>query len=672
MKLRGVMRCLLAALLISCGGGGGDGGSGGPLPCIASVQPGPVPSDVGGPGGASGVGDGGGSAGAGSVGGAEGQFKRALIRVDQADGRFVGESEVDDTYGMVKMELCSYTGPVKFTLRGRADGTTRYFDEGKGTELPFPANEQMHAVIARYEKNVGITPLTEAAWQYLVARYGADGWKTVARVNEANEAIRAEFNRHLPVGMQIEDITRLPAIVGPATAAGSLPATRNGLYGTVVSGLAQSAALFNVGEITPALTIARQIGRDLSDGRLDLFYCINGDPANCQPAPVLDGQFQAPSRSTYGPAQFSEMVNTGISQVSRRFGSSANQGAALQFTQIKIFSFGSSGGAGYSDTSPIFLLRNDGNLYFWPRRSQPILPYDTGYRQMYGNSTMLGSKLDGRVLRDPTITYPPPSDPNGVATVAFPPAEAPDYFGATRIAGTAQTFSSSFNQIVRKQDARAYVDTRATSTGGVLGPAVLDNVIDVAVARGGAGAGSYYASTATGSVYAWGWNGTNSTLGLDRSDETLPGPTLNTRLSNIVSVTGCILGGFALDRSGRVWGWGFGTVECASVASRVPVLVDSINAFGRIGQLQCASFWGCLALTEAGEVIAWGYFRDAVTSATYPTPPIRLTLPAGRRGIYVGATGLFVYGLLDDGKVMVFTSRPETPTFIDTATVPIK
>lgn len=475
----------LAALVVACGGGGGGGGAP-PIPCVATLQPGPVPGDVGGPGGAAGVGDGGGT-GAGSAGGVEGQFKRALIGVEQADGKVLTDAQVDDTYGMVRVDLCNYNGPVKFTLKGKADGSTVYYDEGKAAELPFPANETMRVVIESYNKNVGITPLTEAAYQYVTAKYGANGWKTAANVREANETIRAEFNRHLPVALQIEDITRLPAIIGPATGVGTLPASKNALYGTVLSGLAQSAALFNVGEITPALTIARQIGLDLSDGKLDLFYCSNGDPANCTVAPVLDGRaFPAP-RSTYSTAQFAEMVNTGISQISARFGNDANKGAALKFTQVKIFSRDASGGGGYTDNSPIFLLRNDGNVYFWPRRDRAMSLYDSGYRQMYAASTMLGSKLNGAVFKDPTIAYPPPNDPNGVATAAFPPAEMPDYFAATRIAGTATTFSSSFNQIVRKQDSLAYVDTRATNTGGVLGAAVLSNVVDVAVARGSAG-----------------------------------------------------------------------------------------------------------------------------------------------------------------------------------------
>lgn len=638
-----------------------------PAPVPPYVDSGPAPGD----GSGGGVGDGDGS-GAGSVGGVEGQFRNVSIHVELADGRVIGEATVDDTYGMVHADVGDYQGPVKFTLSARADGSSQYFDEGKGALLPFPAGETRHSVVATYDKNVGITPLTEAAYQYIVAKYGQDGWKNAANIREANEAIRVEFNRQLPVGLQIEDITRLPAIVGPDTKDGSLPATKNGLYGTVLAGLTNSAALFNVGESAPALAISRQLMRDLSDGKLDLFFCANGDPVNCRSAPVFDGKnFTAPA-SMYSAPQFAEMFNTGVSQMSGRYGDAKNQAAALQFTQVKIFVRDAANAGTYNNTAPMFLLRNDGNVYFWPRRDQPMTLYAKGFRQLYAASSMLGSTRDGKVFKDPVIDYGDPNDPNAVAKAA-PPVEAPDYAGTTRLAGTPETVSSKFNQIVRKLDGNAYLDTQATSGGGAIGPAVLNNVMDVAVARTDTGAGSYYAATATGNVYAWGRNGAASTLGLDRSDETIAAPTLSPYLQEIVSVAGCASGGFALDRTGKVWGWGAGTIECAAVNSRVPVTADRINEFGSVAQLQCASFWGCLAVTNRGELILWGRIRSSSSATTiYETPPFMLQMPNGQRAIYVGATSLFVYALLDDGKVAVFETRPQIPTLIDTDNVPIR
>jgi hypothetical protein len=122
----------------------------------------------------------------------------------------------------------------------------------------------------------------------------------------------------------------------------------------------------------------------------------------------------------------------------------------------------------------------------------------------------------------------------------------------------------------------------------------------------------------------------------------------------------------ALDRDGRVWGWGvdvFGGLneDCGGVSSPVPVLA-AINSFGPFSQLQCAVFLDCLALTRAGDVILFGS----------NSPGQKLSLPPGRRGIYLGATNLFVYGLLDDGKIFVFSAeQPLTPIFIDTSGVPI-
>jgi len=75
-------------------------------------------------------------------------------------------------------------------------------------------------------------------------------------------------------------------------------------------------------------------------------------------------------------------------------------------------------------------------------------------------------------------------------------------------------------------------------------------------------------------------------------------------------------------------------------------------------------------MTRSGEVVAWGIFSDLVGAPA--VPPTRVPLPAGRRAIYIGAGGIFVYGLLDDGKILVFKDQPGNPTFIDTTGVPIQ
>jgi hypothetical protein len=154
---RGQARLLLSLLfvagtigtVISCGGGGGSPPPPPPPPpppaCRASVTSQPdaagAGQDGGGPGGGDGSGGGGDSAGDGGPG--LGQFRKALVSVEQADGVMVGEAETDDTTGMVKFVLCGFAGPVRFTVKGKADGSTQYYDESTRDFVAFPAGEEI-------------------------------------------------------------------------------------------------------------------------------------------------------------------------------------------------------------------------------------------------------------------------------------------------------------------------------------------------------------------------------------------------------------------------------------------------------------------------------------------------------------------------------------------------
>jgi uncharacterized repeat protein (TIGR03803 family) len=80
-----------------------------------------------------------------------------------------------------------------------------------------------------------------------------------------------------------------------------------------------------------------------------------------------------------------------------------------------------------------------------------------------------------------------------------------------------------------------------------------------------------------------------------------------------------------------------------------------------MAQISCGGYLQCIAMTRAGEAIAWGAFFVAETD---PNPGVILTatkvaLPAGRRLVYVGSLNLSSFGLLDDGTVMTFPTTPE-------------
>jgi len=682
------MRARLVSLAVAmtcaaCGGGGGSTGdaatsttsttsttttnasactrrvvSGAPEGVVTGAN---YDGDAGTGGGDSGGGD------AGGAGGAEGQFRNALVRVEQADGVVVGEAAVDDTHGMVRFVLCDYSGPVLFTVQGKADGSTTYYDESRDAPLRFPAGEVIRAVVPQHERNVGITPLTEAAYQYVVARYGPDGWRNAAQVREANETVRREVNRLLPATLQVEDITRLPVIVGSATGTATgrkLPATANGLYGTVVSGIAIAAGLYKTDSVLPALEISRQFGLDLSDGRLDHFRCpagTTGDPTNCNAVPVLSGGDNAAALATYSVSQLAEITNSGTSLAAARQGTSDVASAALRFTQVKMMMpvRAPVPYRAYDEFTPMFLLRSDGNVYLWLTRGDPPVRFATGFRQLYAEADVLGSTYDGRVFANPSITFPPIPGPATVSTTLI---ERPSHFGTTKIGAFAESLRTGSGSILRKQDGFAYYGGTGAATG-------LGNVLDVAILHN-VGRPGYLAVLATGEVAVWSADPriTGQALGLGgaASAQGPTTPTTHPALREIVAVSGFETGAFAIDRHGRVWGWGSGR-QTAGADGPVPVAVAALATHGPIAQIHCGTILQCIALTRAGEVIAWG----AADFSAPVYPPTRVALPAGRRAIYLGAADHFGYGMLDDGRLFVALDGTRPPQILDLPALPV-
>jgi len=646
-------------LLGSCGGGGSTGDSGEQCRLSIASQPdGSGAGTDGGPGSAAGD--------AGNGGAGLGQIRNATVTIEQADGQSAGPAALDNTTGLVRFVLCGYTGPVKFTVKAESNAT--YFDEGVGKEVPFTG--EIHAVISTYTKNVGFTTLTEAAYQLVVTKYGADGWKNPAQVTEANSTVRDVINRALPVGMQIDDITRMPQIVNSSSGTNALNGTQNGLLGTLNAGLAKAARFFSLSDPTPALTMARQLGLDLSDGKLDGFWQDAGGAAQPIVGDSKDGAY------TY--AQFAEFLNNGVSQAAAGFGQAGSEAAVLRFTQIKAVNAGGLWEYAITSRTSMFLLSSEGDVYFWPRADQALIKYASGFRQLFPLASMLGSKIDGTVYHLPRVSYSDAQlalpDDQRIPDIVEPLVPAPDYHGATTIAMSPGTFSSTFKQISRLQDGVAYVDLRVFPSSrepGILASTGLANVVDVGVATAGAQErGTYFAVQSNGKVFAWGNCGA---LGLGLSPDACPLdgvvalPTLNPALSDIVQVAGREAGGFAIDRSGKVWGWGakwLGTGLMEADAA-VPVEVAALKDFLPMAQISCGGWWQCIGMTAAGDAIVWGYFPPVEgVDIGDQYPPTKISIPAGRRIIYVGGFGLSVYGLLDDGTVMTFPTTPDRALFL--------
>jgi hypothetical protein len=294
----GILLCLSVGMtLAACGGGGGGGGGGASSAtaqgCTPSVTTSYAPvatsgyvdgsGDGSGAGGSSGRG---GSSGAGAGGGL-GVYVNALITVQRADGTVVGSAQTD-SYGMVTVSNCGNTQPLLFTVQGTQTGT--YWDESLRTPVAFGASQMLHAVVVpdapnqqTLYRNVGITPLTEAVYQYLNASGGAFGWTVVANVTAANAAIASQINQVLPPNLQLlgTDITRLAAVARDSTSQVFSGSTPNLTYGLVIGGMAQAAGLHNTQSTNPGLDLLGQLAADLSDGNLD--GAKNGTPVAPSP-----------------------------------------------------------------------------------------------------------------------------------------------------------------------------------------------------------------------------------------------------------------------------------------------------------------------------------------------------------------------------------------------------
>ncbi|MCW5632220.1 MAG: hypothetical protein KIT17_02700 [Rubrivivax sp.] len=218
---------------------------------------------------------GGGGEGAG-VGGSLGQFLRTKVEVRRADGSLLGTATTDNDKGMVTLVTCDYVGPLRITLRGERDDAT-YYDEARKLNVSF-AGRSMCAVLPGRTKNIGVTPLTNAACAYLdelvKARTPAAGraaWADERLIEQANAAALKAYNDHAGPNFRLDDITRLPVVIGQSLDQQSdvLGFDQNGIYAAVLAGLVQSAARYDPGSASPALAFTEQITRDLGDGTLD-------------------------------------------------------------------------------------------------------------------------------------------------------------------------------------------------------------------------------------------------------------------------------------------------------------------------------------------------------------------------------------------------------------------
>ncbi len=327
--------------LLSCGGGGGGGGTAPPTERAEGVYTGfatsgnldwTLPTGEGGSGGDGGVGVGADGDGGVGAGGDFGQFRNALMVVKYPDGTPVGNGQAltDTASGMVTIKTRKgYQGPLYLELRGAANAS--YYEEGKDTFVPFPADKVIRVWIPKIDKNIGLTPFTEAAYRLLTegstAEKAAGAIPTATEIAAANNKIRALLNQQFPTVLAVDDITRLPFIKSP-TVQGQISTNPRGIYGLVNGAFSKQAAMFNPGETAPTLAAIAQLSEDLLDGRLD---GLRGT----QPAVPA-------AKRTYDTNTLTGELTSALAEQSERFGTQDARGLLP-----KVVNFGSSRYEGY-------------------------------------------------------------------------------------------------------------------------------------------------------------------------------------------------------------------------------------------------------------------------------------------------------------------------------------
>ena len=273
----------------------------------------------GGDGGTSGGGDGSGADGGGGLG----KTLNALMTVTRiADGALVGQALTDATTGLVKIKAGPGTGPVLLTLSGTENAT--YFDEAKNAQVPFGPGKVLHALVDKFDENVGVSAFTEAAYLYALNNYLADPAAiaagtaplrttgsvtglTLQQVQVANSAVLNEVNRTLQSAVALTSVKSLPTPIGIGSGNNALSTSRYGIAAAITGGFTLNAAGYLPDVATPALEAAKQLSRDLTDGKLNGF--------------ALDGTPAAPGSSiSYEVMNFPATLNAGQYALSQSFG----------------------------------------------------------------------------------------------------------------------------------------------------------------------------------------------------------------------------------------------------------------------------------------------------------------------------------------------------------------
>lgn len=651
-------------------------------------------------GGSPGGGDGAGSDGGGGLGKTVG----ALLTVHRlVDGALVGQALTHPQTGLVKIKAGPGAAPFLLTLSGTEKA--RYYDEGQAeltgpltAMLPFGPEQVLHALVDKLDENVGVTPLTEAAYRYAINHFLADPAQVAAgkeplrrsadlrelsrltpeQIREAHAVVLKEINGRLSDVYRLESLKALPTPVDGNAATDALKLSRYGRQQAVTGGLVAAAGLFKKVDVKqPALALVEQLARDLTDGKLD-GYALDGKPAAPEgETPVYDAT-RLPADLAFGANRQAELfgkvtiypVVPDIVEVGEQWATYANDcprwrdhvsllkdgrvrlerttytasPTALpdcqQTEQTEVVpDFMTGVRQLHSNGYQGFLLRTDGQVYGW------------------GNAAC-GTLGDGSL--EGTVDKPKRID----ALAKLTSMAVGEYAVAARDAsGQVYTFGANADgSLGLGPRPLGAVDCRISDSKlqflSVLTPQLVraaGETTSVHVVRGR----SFYAVRGDGLLVGWGSGQANAFGGDSTAARDTPAPVDG--LKSVRTVAGTYDTTFALITKGIVLGWGsnagggFGdgttSPKLAPEALRLPSAVQDLVADG-LGQ--------AIALLDDGSVVGWGPAFTSVDPAT--GKPVRRAArpPAAIEGL--GAVKIrhlqlgngpdaVIYLLAQDGRV---------------------
>lgn len=652
----------VAMTLAACGGGGGGGAVTDPTNILGTTQTfgekgvftGILASfnfDFQAAGGDSGLGGGADGDGGIGAGGALGQFRNARVVVRFLDGTPLGEALTDPVYGMVTIKPGrDYRGGLLVEIHGR-DGAF-YFEEGKNALVPFPAGQVIRSIIPRIDKNIGVTPFTEAAYLLAVEclttavpgvcdtvtdpgaatadasrEVKAAGIPSTQAITRANAHVTAILNQQFPAALHVDDVTRLPFIVGDATAAGSVPASsQRGRYGLVNIAFSKQAAMYNTADAAPTLLAIRQLGSDLRDGVLD------GLAAGNAAAPA--------GQRTYDPQTIATELSSALAQQTSRYG---NTDARSVLPRLVGF-----GAARYDSyffearvapdgaASTIAMATEAVTPTRTPGQATPYLPgADRRAFTVFGNtgSGSLFIKTDSadstsQILAVGDNTNGELGSGNRTGTSRNTPTYTLTFPGVvTHIAGGfGHTLARLADGRVFAWGDNAYGQLGQGSVGGALPRALTPVAVPLPAGALSVAAGntSSFALLEDGRVFAWGSAWGFGTLGSGAKDTVrpTPGPVLTETgpLTGVVQMSVRENDGIALRSDGSVWTWGsFPGTSSDPGPDFVPVSnagghpfatrITGLPATGRVRKV--ITDQGLFAaLMSDGAVFTWGIYHD--------------------------------------------------------------